>query len=158
MSVRAVPETLSTTVDLAPVALQVASSARAVARARRVLLSAEVESGPLPVPGSWREVHDAVLDLVGQAVSACRAGAVVVLDVHREDGGIAVDVTDTGPDEPSPRVDAPASRLLVESWGGHLSTARVPGVGTSVRLWWPAADGPLRTPLDPGNAGLAAVV
>jgi C4-dicarboxylate-specific signal transduction histidine kinase len=136
MSVHAVPTASLTAVDLAPVLLRVAASAHAVARTRRVLLSVDVESGPLVVPGGWRDVDDALLDVVGQAVSTCQAGAVVAIDVHRESDGVAVDVTDSGPGSGA-AVDPLVARELLESCGGRLTVARVEGVGTSVQLWWP---------------------
>lgn len=129
-------------VDLGQVLLRVAGSARAVARARRVLLSVEVESGPLAVPGAAGAMHDAVLDVVGHAVSTCHPGALVVLDVHAEDGGVAVDVTDTGPGVPSTRADTPAARTTVEAHGGRLTIASVEGVGTAVHMWWPVHGAP----------------
>lgn len=132
-------------VDLGQVLLRVAGSARAVARSRHVLLSVEVEHGPLVVPGSPTEVHDAVLDVVGQAVSTCRPGAVVALDVRVQDGGIVVDVTDTGPGLPPSSADAWA-RAVVEAHGGRLAIASVEGVGTTVHMWWPFEDAVSPTP------------
>ncbi len=157
MSVHAVPTASLTAVDLAPVLLRVAASAQAVARTRRVLLSVDVESGPLVVPGGWHDVDDALLDVIGQAVSTCQAGAIVAIDVHRETDGVAVDVTDTGPGAGAP-VDPLVARDLLESCGGRLTVARVDGVGTSVQLWWPT---PQREPAGddaPRNARLLAVV
>lgn len=152
------PEPQPVVVDLAPVLLRVAASAQAVARARRVLLSVEVESGPLHVPGGWHDVDDALLDVVGQAVSSCQAGAAVAIDVHREGGGVAVDVTDTGQGTGTTWVDPLVARHLLHACGGRLSLARVDGVGTTVQLWWPAAG---RQPAAGGAAGngrLVAVV
>lgn len=157
MSVHALPSVSLTTVDLAPVLLRVAASAQAVARTRRVLLSVDVESGPLVVPGGWHDVDDALLDVVGQAVSTCQAGAVVAIDVHREAGGVAVDVTDTGPGAGSP-ADPLVARELLEACGGRLTVARVDGVGTSVQLWWPAARRQAAPADAPRNARLVAVV
>ncbi|NHA68652.1 ATP-binding protein [Phycicoccus flavus] len=136
-----IAETAPSTVvsDLSHVVLRVAESARSVARTRRVLLSVEVESGALLVPGIERVVEDAVLDVVGQAVSTCDAGALVVLDLHRTDGGVALDVVDTGNGVPCGRFDSPTARAVVEAEGGHVGHSSVEGVGTSVRLWWPLA-------------------
>lgn len=133
-------------VDLGQVLLRVAGSAKVVARSRHVLLSVEVEHGPLVVPGRPGAVHDAVLDVVGQAVSTCLPGAVVALDVRVEDGGIVVDVTDTGPGVPAHRADTPPARAVVEAHGGRLTIASVEGVGTTVHMWWPFEDAVSPTP------------
>ena len=124
-------------VDLGEVLLRVAASAKAVARARQVLVHVEVESGPLLVPGSTGAAHDTVLDVVGQVVSTCAPGAHIHLDVYAEDGGVAVTVTDTGPDEPTAVVDVWPARRDVAAVGGRLEQTVVDGVGSVVQLWWP---------------------
>ena len=142
-----------TAVDLAFVLERVAASARAFARGRRVRLSVEVETGPLLVPGSWTAVQDAILDVAGRAVAACGSGTEVVLDVHREAGGYAVDVTDTGPGIDRP--DSLTVREVLESVGGRLHVAHVEGVGSTSRLWWPEAP-VAASPADPARNGRAA--
>ena len=127
------------TCDLTSVLVRVAESLRPVATARGVQLSLELGSGDLAVPGVERYVHDAVLDVAGQAVSTCASGTVVVLDLHRTDHGVALDIVDTGAGTSAHRADTRSMALAVESYGGQVNVAAVEGVGTSVRIWWPVA-------------------
>ena len=127
--------------DLTSVLLRVTESLRPVASARGVQLSVELGSGDLAVPGVERYVHDAVLDVAGQAVSTCESGTVVVLDLHRTDHGVALDIVDTGAGTSAHRADTRSMALAVESYGGQVNVASVEGVGTSVRIWWPVPAG-----------------
>lgn len=145
------PSDASGPVDLGQVLLGVAGRARAAARARRVLLSVEVEPGALLVPGAPDTVHDVVLGVVGRAVATCPPGALVVLDAHAEDGGVAVDVTDTGPGTPAGAPGSSGASAVAPGHGGRVTSASVEGVGTTVRVWWPRLDREVR------GRGLAAV-
>ncbi len=134
---RAETDPRPTTADLVLVVLRVAESARTLARTRGVQLSVEVESGSLAVTGIERVLEDAVREVVGRAVSTCEAGALVVLDLHRTDGGVALDVVDTGRGDSGARCDGPTAPSVLERHGGRLTATSVEGVGTSVRMWWP---------------------
>ena len=138
MSVTATRETGSPAfVDLGEVLLRVAGSAGAIARGRGVRVLVEVENGPLVVPGPAGALYDAVLEAVGQSVTTCAPGSQIVLDVHREDGGVVVSITENDQDARAARVDTARVAAAVQALGGRLSTTSVDFVGTVVSLWWP---------------------
>jgi signal transduction histidine kinase len=99
----------------------------------------------------------AVTHLLDNAIEASAPGAAVSLSVRRQDGRIAVDITDQGPGM-SPEfvrdqlfrplatskpqgsgIGAWQARELLREVGGELSVLTSPGAGTTMRLWLPPA-------------------
>ena len=147
--------------------------AAAVERCRRNMLPLAEESGvelkvdnPAPLPafrGDERLIRQAVINLVSNAVKFTPPRGVVRVGATRmEDGGIAVDVADTGigmsPEdiprafEPFQQIDhgirrerqgsglgLPLAKRFAELHGGTVEIASRPGAGTRVRLALPAS-------------------
>ncbi|WP_291298686.1 XrtA/PEP-CTERM system histidine kinase PrsK [Elioraea sp.] len=99
----------------------------------------------------------AVTHLLDNAIEASSPGVAVSLAVRRQDGRIAIDITDQGPGM-SPEfvrdqlfrplatskpqgsgIGAWQARELLREVGGELSVLTSPGAGTTMRLWLPPA-------------------
>jgi two-component system NtrC family sensor kinase len=111
--------------------------------------------GPLPVEGDFGQLRQACLNLVINAIEAMPAGGTLTASARAlEDGGVELEVTDTGqgiPPEILPRVLDPFFTTkekgtglglsvvygIVRRHGGRLDVASTPGQGTQVRLRLP---------------------
>ena len=155
----------------ADVAAAVARAVRATAGALRDRARVITEIGPVPAaPGDESRLTQVLVNLLLNAAHACPPGGVIGNTVHvrahtSDDGGIALEVTDTGagiaPDI-LPRVFEPffttkpiaagtglglaVCRGIMTSLGGAITATSTLGQGTTIRLRLPSAIAPRPSP------------
>ncbi|HXZ54124.1 MAG TPA: ATP-binding protein [Burkholderiales bacterium] len=128
--------------------------------ARHLLKSVKVDRhlGDIPpVLCSPSQVNQVFLNLVTNAVQAMEGGAgTITLTTRSEDGGVAVEVDDTGKgiaEDVLPKIFDPffstkevgkgtglglsVSYKIVQQHGGRIDVASTPGVGTRFTVWFP---------------------
>ncbi|HTQ74104.1 MAG TPA: ATP-binding protein [Burkholderiales bacterium] len=128
--------------------------------ARHMLKSVKVDRhlGDIPpVLCSPSQVNQVFLNLVTNAVQAMEGGAgTITLTTRSEDGGVAVEVDDTGKgiaEDVLPKIFDPffstkevgkgtglglsVSYKIVQQHGGRIDVASTPGVGTRFTVWFP---------------------
>jgi two-component system, OmpR family, sensor histidine kinase TctE len=158
--------------DLSELARRVALELLPAARARGVDLGLDEGLGsPLPSIGDALLLHQALLNLVHNAIEHGRAHGVVTLQASVDSQGYQLEVVDDGPGmarellgqwghrfaksrgSRGSGLGLAIARSAIESHGGHLRT-KTPacGVGLQVGLWWPAS-GPPQSPY-PDNMSL----
>ncbi|TAK20596.1 MAG: hypothetical protein EPO26_16325 [Chloroflexota bacterium] len=161
-------------VDLAALAQAVVRRARPMATERGVTL---VESGPRDqcvVEADPDRIEQVLLILIDNALKYTPSGGTVTVAARRDDGAVAIDVTDTGPGiDPAHlarvfdrfyRADAARTRAeggtglglaiaksIVDAHSGQLTLANAPGAATGARAT-------LRLPLGGRAPSLAARV
>jgi signal transduction histidine kinase len=146
-------------IDVRPIIADVVGAFRPGAAARGVALSAEVESGPVPVPGEPEPLRRLVTELVDNAVKYTDASAVRIRATRTAGSGAVVEVGDDGPGIPTDdhdRVFAPftrgaaaeergvsgtglglcLARRIAARCGGELSLHSTPGAGSTFRVQW----------------------
>jgi signal transduction histidine kinase len=128
--------------------------------ARHMLKSVKVNKrfGDVPaVMCSPSQVNQVFLNLVTNAVQAMENGeGTITLTTRSEDGGVAVEVDDTGkgiPEDVLPKIFDPffstkevgkgtglglsVSYKIVQQHGGRIDVESTPGVGTRFTVWFP---------------------
>jgi signal transduction histidine kinase len=110
-----------------------------------------------PVLCSPSQVNQVFLNLVTNAVQALEDGkGTITLTTRSEDGGVAVEVDDTGkgiPEDVLPKIFDPffstkevgkgtglglsVSYKIVQQHGGRIDVESTPGVGTRFTVWFP---------------------
>jgi PAS domain S-box-containing protein len=140
----------------------------ASSQAQRGQVQLKVLESPADLPGleaNVPEMESALLNLVGNALDATPPGGTVTIGarVCLARDGVELFVTDTGSGmspEVSQRIFDPffttkpvgqgtglglsITRSIVESHGGHIDVETAPGMGTTMRLWFPVA--PVHSP------------
>lgn len=155
------------TLDLGPVAVpDVAESVVAILRPRadgsRVAIDLDLPPDLPAVQADHDRIHQILINLVDNAVKYTPAGGRVKLSARASDGGVEIDVTDTGVGIPAAdlpriterfyRVDKARSRELggtglglaivkhlVQAHGGELTIESEHGRGTTARVRLPVA-------------------
>ncbi len=127
-----------------------------LARQREIDLSARYDDGGLKVHADARRMEQVLVNLVKNAIEATPAHGSVALRTAADDGGLAIEVIDSGsgitPEQQAllfePFHSSRAhglglglflSKRLVEAHGGTLTASSRPGGGTTLRIVLPVA-------------------
>lgn len=127
------------------------------------------DDGPLPVHADWARLEQVFTNVLDNAVKFSPPGAPIVVRLEREGDGVLVTVTDYGIGFPSGAAEAifepyhraanaataqiPGlglglfiARQIVEQHAGAIAAeSRGEGLGTTIRIWLPAAPDQLRS-------------
>jgi signal transduction histidine kinase len=121
-----------------------------------VLVERDVDPDLPPVALDARLFHQALVNVAANAVQAMPRGGRLSVRVRRDQGGLLLEVADTGPGIPEeirPRIFEPffttkasgtglglaVVKRIVEGHGGDISVSSRPGTGTVVRIRLPVA-------------------
>lgn len=148
-------------VDLSTVIRMVVSVLLPQANAKQVQVSVDVPAALPSVVGDVQRLHQAMLNLVGNAVKYCRSGDSITATAICEGNYLSVSVSDTGPgipEESLPRVferfyrvpgaenHAPGTglgltitRQIIEAHGGEITVSSVVGQGTTFTFTLPVS-------------------
>jgi len=146
-------------VDVSTVIRMIVSVLLPQADAKRVQVSVDVPDALPSVLGDAQRLHQAILNLVGNAVKYCRPGDSVTVAASCEENRLTVSVADTGPgipEEALPRIferfyrvpgtenRAPGTglgltitRQIVEAHNGEITVSSVEGQGTTFTFTLP---------------------
>lgn len=148
-------------VDVSTVIRIVVSVLLPQADAKQVQMSVDVPATLPSVLGDAQRLHQAMLNLVGNAIKYCRSGDSVTVAVTCEDNHLTVSVADTGPgipEESLPRVferfyrvpgaehravgtglGLTITRQIVEAHGGEITVSSVVGQGATFTFTLPVS-------------------
>ena len=148
-------------VDVSTVIRMVVSVLLPQADAKRVEVSVDVPAAPPSVLGDAQRLHQAMLNLVGNAVKYCRPGDSVTVAVGCEEDHLTVSVADTGPGIPEEALPhiferfyrvpdaeglAPGTglgltitRQIIEAHGGEITISSVAGQGATFTFTLPVS-------------------
>ena len=144
-------------IDAAAVAAECVSALRTMARERRVMLSLD-PGAPAPVVLDPARLRQVILNYTANAIRFTPAGGHVTVRTSRRDGGLQVEVIDTGigisAADQARVFDAfvragsragggsglglAVTRQIVEAQGGEVTVASRPGAGSTFGAWLPA--------------------
>ena len=151
----------SAALSLHPVDTDLAEVARAALAAQRPQLDAadlRVEAdlaSAVPVRADPDRVHQAVANLLANAVRYCRPGDRVTVRAHVEDGSAVLEVADTGPGIPADELPYVFDRL----WRGHRARSVAgSGIGLAVVRELVTAHGGTVTATSPPGGGTAVTI
>ncbi|HEU4426834.1 MAG TPA: HAMP domain-containing sensor histidine kinase [Pilimelia sp.] len=151
----------SAALSLRPVDTDLAEVARAALAARRPQLDAtglRVDAdltGPVPVRADPDRIHQAIANLLANAVRYCRPGDRVTVRAHTEHGSAVLTVADTGPGIPANELPHIFDRL----WRGqHARTVAGSGIGLAVVRELVAAHGGTVTAESPPGGGTTVTI
>ena len=151
------------------------STVSALVEQKGLRLSSDVPDGLPVVEGDPQRLSQVVLNLVGNAIKFTPRGGAVAVRACAADGGVRVEVSDTGPGiaaelrarlfEPFFQADGASTRpaagtglglaiarALVEAHGGVIDVDSTPGVGSTFWFELPAAQGGAQSHAPPGSA------
>ena len=148
--------------DLANVVTDVVEIMSARAEAASVSLVHDLR--PSPLQADARRVKEALINLVSNALEATPRGGRVALVLRPRDGGVQLEIRDTGRGIEPPDLEKLGTpfyttrpdgtglglvmaRTVVEQHGGKLSIASEPGRGTTVTIALPSAPSHTSEPL-----------
>ncbi len=151
----------SAALSLRPVDTDLAEVARAALAAQRpqldaagLHLDADLAS-PVPVRADPDRIHQAVANLLANAVRYCRPGDRVIVCAHAENGSAVLEVADTGPGIPADELLHVFDRL----WRGHRARSVTgSGIGLAVVRELVAAHGGTVTATSPPGGGTAVTI
>lgn len=146
-------------VDVSTVIRMVVNVLLPQADAKRVQISVDVPDALPSVLGDAQRLHQAILNLVGNAVKYCRSGDSITVTGSCEEDRLTVSVADTGPgipEEALPRIferfyrvpgtenRAPGTglgltitRQIIEAHNGEITVSSVEGQGTTFTFTLP---------------------
>jgi len=148
-------------VDMSTIIRMAVSVLTPRADAKQVGMTLDIPESLPSVLGDGQRLHQALLNLVGNAVKYCRRGDNVKVAVRVEDGFLEVSVADTGPGIPAdalpriferfyrvPGAEAKAvgtglgltiTKQIVEAHGGKIGVSSVEGEGATFTFALPIA-------------------